>query len=257
MTIQMADKLVALRKAAGLSQDEVANRIGVSRQAVSKWERAEAAPDTDNLIALANLYNVSVDELLCIDQKNKTNTDNTNNPYVEVKLPFIKIKVHDNDKNGSTQVETEFDDTDNQFSSNADNFYNSDNNNYNDNDRNTTSGNFTYVYDSKKDKKNSSLWLQFPYPILATAAYLVMGFVWNLWHPGWIVFLTIPVYYWLANAITKRRFPSLSISFAITLIYLVMGCVWDLWHPYWIIFITIPIFEFIAKAIKGLLNKNK
>lgn len=253
MTIQMADKLVALRKAAGLSQDEVANRIGVSRQAVSKWERAEAAPDTDNLIALANLYNVSVDELLCIDQKNQTNTDTQDNPYVEVKLPFIKVKVRDNNKHGSPDVETEFNDTNNWFSSKADDFYDNDNDNDNDNDRNTTSGNFTYVWDPTKDK----LWLQFPYPILATVAYLVMGFVWNLWHPGWIVFLTIPVYYWLANAITKRRFPSLSISFAITLIYLVMGFVWNLWHPYWIIFIAIPIFEFIAKAIKNSLKKNK
>ena len=78
MTIQMANKLVELRKAAGLSQEDVAERIGVSRQAVSKWERAEAAPDTDNLIALANLYNVSVDELLCLDNSETKRTGGRN-----------------------------------------------------------------------------------------------------------------------------------------------------------------------------------
>ena len=64
MNIEIADRLVALRRAHGYSQEELATRLGVSRQAVSKWERAESSPDTDNLIALARLYSVSLDELL-------------------------------------------------------------------------------------------------------------------------------------------------------------------------------------------------
>lgn len=68
MNIEIANRLVKLRKLKGYSQEELANKLGISRQAVSKWERAEASPDTDNLICLAKLYNVSLDELLQSDQ---------------------------------------------------------------------------------------------------------------------------------------------------------------------------------------------
>ncbi|HIU31747.1 MAG TPA: helix-turn-helix transcriptional regulator, partial [Candidatus Caccousia avistercoris] len=64
MDIQTADRLVQFRREAGFSQEELATRLGVSRQAVSKWERAESSPDTDNLLALARLYSVSLDELV-------------------------------------------------------------------------------------------------------------------------------------------------------------------------------------------------
>lgn len=64
MDLATAQRLVDRRKAAGLSQEALAAQLGVSRQAVSKWERSESSPDTDNLIALAALYGVSLDELL-------------------------------------------------------------------------------------------------------------------------------------------------------------------------------------------------
>jgi len=55
MDVKVANRLVMLRAKYGLSQEELAEKIGVSRQAVSKWERAESSPDTDNLIALAKI----------------------------------------------------------------------------------------------------------------------------------------------------------------------------------------------------------
>ena len=64
MNIEIANRLLQYRKRMGLSQEELAEKIGVSRQAVSKWERAEAAPDTDNLIELSKIYGVSLDEML-------------------------------------------------------------------------------------------------------------------------------------------------------------------------------------------------
>ena len=64
MNVAIANKLVNLRKSFGLSQEDLAAKLGVSRQAVSKWERAESSPDTDNLIALAQIYKLSVDEIL-------------------------------------------------------------------------------------------------------------------------------------------------------------------------------------------------
>lgn len=69
MNAEIANRLQQLRKNNNLSQEELAEKIGVSRQAVSKWERAEASPDTENLILLSRLYNISLDELLLADSK--------------------------------------------------------------------------------------------------------------------------------------------------------------------------------------------
>ena len=60
----LSDKIVQLRKQKGWSQEELAERIGVSRQAVSKWESAQAAPDIDKILLLSELFGVSTDYLL-------------------------------------------------------------------------------------------------------------------------------------------------------------------------------------------------
>lgn len=67
MNVEIAERLAVRRKEAGFSQESLAEQLGVSRQAVSKWERSESSPDTDNLIALAKLYGVSLDDLLYVD----------------------------------------------------------------------------------------------------------------------------------------------------------------------------------------------
>jgi HTH-type transcriptional regulator/antitoxin HipB len=67
MNVEIAERLASRRRDAGYSQETLAERLGVTRQAVSKWERSESSPDTDNLIALAKLYGVSLDELLNVD----------------------------------------------------------------------------------------------------------------------------------------------------------------------------------------------
>ena len=74
MNIETANRLLQYRKKMNLSQEELASRIGVSRQAVSKWERAEASPDTDNLILLADIYGVSLDELLKGEKETESET---------------------------------------------------------------------------------------------------------------------------------------------------------------------------------------
>lgn len=60
----LADKIVDERKLMGLSQEELAERLGVSRQAVSKWESAQSMPDLQRVIQLAELFGVSTDYLL-------------------------------------------------------------------------------------------------------------------------------------------------------------------------------------------------
>jgi transcriptional regulator with XRE-family HTH domain len=75
MNIKLADRLVELRKEHKLSQEALAEKLGLSRQSISKWERAEASPDTDNLIALAKVYGITLDQLLGNEETTDTTTE--------------------------------------------------------------------------------------------------------------------------------------------------------------------------------------
>lgn len=68
----LADKLIKLRKKAGLSQEELADKMDVSRQSVSKWESAQCAPELSKLIQISNFYGVSLDYLLKDDVTEET-----------------------------------------------------------------------------------------------------------------------------------------------------------------------------------------
>ncbi len=59
-----AEKLFLLRDGRGYSQEMMAEKLGVSRQAISKWELGTALPDTDKIVAISELFNVSTDSLL-------------------------------------------------------------------------------------------------------------------------------------------------------------------------------------------------
>ena len=65
--MELYEKLYELRRASGMSQEELAEKLGVSRQAVSKWESGATQPELSKLIELSKLYNVSVDELLSLE----------------------------------------------------------------------------------------------------------------------------------------------------------------------------------------------
>ena len=60
----LAEKILSLRTQRGMSQDDLAEKLEVSRQSVSKWETAQSTPDLDKIIKLANLFGVTVDELV-------------------------------------------------------------------------------------------------------------------------------------------------------------------------------------------------
>jgi len=62
--MNLSEKLLALRKARTMSQEELAERLEVSRQAISRWEQGTAMPDAANLLQLSRLFGVSVDYLL-------------------------------------------------------------------------------------------------------------------------------------------------------------------------------------------------
>lgn len=58
------NKLQNIRKEKGLSQESIAERIGVSRQAVAKWETGQSYPDVENLILISDMFKVSIDKLV-------------------------------------------------------------------------------------------------------------------------------------------------------------------------------------------------
>lgn len=62
--MSLSEKLQLLRKKNGFSQEELADKLGISRQAISKWESGQSIPDLNKLIILAELYNVTMDNLV-------------------------------------------------------------------------------------------------------------------------------------------------------------------------------------------------
>ena len=63
-----AENLVALRKVHAMSQEELAERIGVSRQTLSKYETGESLPDIEKCKALADVFGITVDDLICYEK---------------------------------------------------------------------------------------------------------------------------------------------------------------------------------------------
>lgn len=134
MDLTTASRLAEVRRARGLSQEELADSLGVSRQAVSKWERGESSPDTDNLIALARLCDISLDALL---------------------LGRGELLCENRAPAPDTEEELQ----------------------------------------REERRRRKKALLRFPYPVFAALCYLWMGFIFHWWHPGWLIFLTIPLYY--------------------------------------------------------------
>lgn len=70
-----AEKLKSIRKQAGMSQEQLAEKLGVSRQAVTKWETDAGIPDIENIMAISALFDISIDELLSNEKGAKKPTD--------------------------------------------------------------------------------------------------------------------------------------------------------------------------------------
>lgn len=85
------EKLIMLRKQHNLSQEQVAEKLGVARQTISKWELGETTPEMDKLIIISELYNITLDELMKEENEGKVINDpnNTNSQ----KLAGMTIKI--------------------------------------------------------------------------------------------------------------------------------------------------------------------
>ena len=242
MTIEIADRLVKLRKKYGYSQEELADKLGLSRQAVSKWERAEASPDTDNLICLAKLYGVSLDELLATDEdidtivqeqvKEDKTEANKDDHVIFVGKDGKKVTINDD---GVT-------------------CYNADG---------TVK---KHQFDTKMAVIGA---IEATLFTLAAVAYVVTSAILGWWNIMWIVFFIPEIICSIARAIVKRNANHFNMAFvavfAFFLVCLFLPVVLapagitmpPLWHPMWVVFLAIPAYHSVVGAINKVLGKEE
>ncbi len=211
LSIKQGDYLKELRVKNKLSQEKLGERLGLSRQSVSKWEQGYAMPDTENLLKLSELYGVSVDTILKCGETEEADgkevLDNTE----------AKTESEASDKKPETKII------------------------------------FIEKQEHKKPNPHKKRgWFFISYPIWMAALYAVIGSCFGAkgWITGWLVFLTIPLFYTGIIAFEKKKPVLFCYPVLATLVYLILGFFANLWHPMWIIFLTIPIFYIVCVTRK-------
>ena len=242
MTIEIADRLVKLRKKYGYSQEELADKLGLSRQAVSKWERAEASPDTDNLICLAKLYGVSLDELLATDE----DIDTIVEEQVKEEAPAQEEKVEVNKDDhvifvgkGGKKVTIGDDGV---------TCYNADG---------TVK---KHQFDTKMAVIGAVEATLFT---LATVAYIVVSALLGWWNIMWIVFFIPEIICSIARAAVRRNANHFNMAFVACFAFFFVSLFLPsvipgmpyLWHPMWVVFLAIPAYHSTVGAINKAMGK--
>ncbi len=246
MNIEIANKLLKLRKEKGLSQEALAQELGISRQAVSKWERAEASPDTDNLIELAKLYDISLDELLLHEPTSKEEQEESEeskedepSKYVHIGFDGIHVKEEDGDQVHVSWKGIHVQEKDgNKVDIDSDGVY--------------VNGH-QYDKDDWDDFKHHHRY-DFPFGTIVFLGYLIYGCLTGFWHPTWVILFIIPLFGTFITALKKRRFSHFAYPILVIMIFLWLGFDQSLWHPTWILFLTIPCYYAIAHYLD---HRNK
>lgn len=267
MNIKTAQRLYDLRKKHGYSQEELAYKLGVSRQAVSKWERSESSPDTDNLIELAKLYGVTLDELLngddAIDAINDNKVDEQSDNGFRESAPRDADEINDANAN------TDYNKKTNKI------LFDKDGIQIEDEDGSKIiigKGKGIHIEDCGEDKTVpltddndlktkrfrllkevvSTVWT-----ICLILAYVLAGcYTSNGWTHYWFLFILIPVLPSMVDAIYKKDPSHFVYPFLVAAIYCALGMFLHLWHPMWVLFLTIPVYYSIAKLLNKLCNKK-
>lgn len=262
MTIEIANRLQQLRKNNGLSQEQLAEKIGVSRQAVSKWERSEASPDTDNLILLARLYKVSLDDLLNTHEDIPRGENSTENVLVLEEFPtdeeVERSQNEEDENNTATEPEPETNKT--KVKIGLGGVYVQDGEDVVD-----VSWKGIRVKDKEDDidlrwgknvhedeeaeqtpRKRAGQLETFPFPVVIAILYLFCGFILHEWVVSLLLYLLIPLYYCTIEAVKKRNpnifpYPVVAVG-----VFLLFGFCYGAWHPSWMIFLTIPFYYWAA-----------
>lgn len=259
MNIEIANRLVNLRKSNNLSQEALAEKLGISRQAVSKWERAEASPDTDNLILLARLYGVSLDQLLQTEDEiprqeitmsqgteqgdseaggKEQKTDPEVPEYAHVGLNGIHVKDKDSEVHvGWSGIHVE--------------------DNRGKGDTVHIDKNGIFVNNEKYDMDWFTHHGHFPMFLTVLVVYALIGCVWGAWHPGWLLFLLVPLWHTFVEAVKKRNAMIFAYPILATLAFLCFGFFCGLWHPGWVVFLTIPLYYSLVAYFTESIKRRK
>lgn len=240
MNVETANRLMQYRKKAGLSQEELADKLGVSRQAVSKWECAESSPDTDNLIALAKIYNISLDELINGEAPKEEKKEGINLHFKddEDEVHISASGIHLKDDEG--------------------------------NEVNIGSGGVEIVNDGEKIKvdkyfhKRGNRKLKVIEDIISSltvvgvvAAYLLLGFLTkDGWRLYWPLFFLIAITPSIFPAIYYRKFTIFTYPMLVVMVYLFLGMFISWWHPGWVLFLTIPAYYIVFAPIDRLISRK-
>lgn len=220
---QIGIRLAALRKEHGFSQEALAERLAVSRQAISKWERGESLPDTDNLIALSRLYGITLDALINGTPSEETAQDSEESDRSEESEAPDKAELRRRRRMLRKQRREQEEEEE------------------------------EYAFITYHAPLSSELlvlqYLARYSPILFTAVFLLGGFCTGAWYIFWTPFLLIPVLHSLYQACLEHRLSHFAYPIFITFIFLVCGFLTGMWHPMWVLYITIPIFYTLAAAV--------
>ena len=236
MNIEIANRLQKLRKENGYSQEELADKLGISRQAVSKWERAESSPDTDNLIILARLYNMSLDELL-YDTESDEEIRNRNIDKEEDNKESISLT---DDEGQTLKIE---------------------NGHIRCLDKDGNVVKFGHKDGSEiKLSKKKLIALSIIDGVIFCSTlitFLIWGFVFKGFYVSWTLWLLMPALMSLFEAIFKKQVSKFLYPVLMAAIYCFIGMQYDIWHPTWILFVTIPLFYVIANPIDKYIFKTQ
>lgn len=194
MNIDIAQRLYELRRDHGYSQESLAEALDISRQAISKWERAESAPDMGNLIALADLYGITIDELVRPGSSGNEESSSSEDDRAEAKDEACDRKADET----AAQEQPEASDDATAGSAQSDSPKASE---PSDDRTSVHAHGRTYAKPEKPTRLKCGL-RRFPYPLLVLVLVLFFTLVLGMWESVWL-FLTIPFYYWIARIVER------------------------------------------------------
>ena len=93
--MNISQKILLQRKKKGISQEDLANALNVSRQAVSKWESSQSVPDMDKIVALSSYFNITTDYLLKDEIETIDGADNYSSKNVDMQILNKELSEND------------------------------------------------------------------------------------------------------------------------------------------------------------------
>lgn len=279
-------RLSRIRKEKGLTQEDIAKRIVISPQAVSKWENDVSSPDILVLCSLADILGVSVDELLGREKTNTTASESVDSEVVDDEEKMSDSKPEDSDEETKEEKKhgVHIKDGDDEIIIDSTGVHLKDGDqtldingtvNINGGDGSVhIDDDGVHIYDKDgREYRRHRHWKQKWFWIsggflfgLAIIAYIVLGLVFrdqNIgWKSGWIVLFIPIILSSLEDAILDRKITEFAYPILVTAVYLGLGFMggyfgFEGWSFYWFLFLTIPAFYLIGGTIDSKIHRPK